>query len=1240
MADEGYDLNPMQANLGLSGRGSFNPVGMPTPPVALPVVLHPGEVSRNVVQQSQSQAIQTIQSANMMRPTPPGYAPGAPQPMNAMGAWSSAYANNMAQINSQLIGSPFYAQAMAGISGGMQFNGSMMPSPVQFTDPSMGLYRPFPQPPTSMIPPVPPLPLIRHPMVPTPPAPRFQTPFEYVYNYQQTRADQFTAAANAAPGVMARGATDWAGSYIGTGIGAAAGAALGGPVGARIGSTVGALGGLLLTDRMGFGPAASHMVDNLNPMRAMTMRGAQMQGMSTDWVVGGPHLSPMGMGWNRTASVHAGRLIEDMGYSNSFREETGRAYSVQDLTRITRTAGRAGLLDFAQTPEAMRDEVRKIAKQLRVFMQVANEPDVVEALKQMGQMRSMGLTIPETHNATVNTRMFARMAGTTARGVTETGGLPGAMMFQQAGLTAGLGLQVGQGMYGLARQAVASGAYSVSDIARFGGVQGIAQRNTESALAILQIPMVSAALSTMGKDGFGVHAGNLQKVLSGEVGINDMARMGVENTHDAVMRNGTGALAMFQLQQPEMQDSIGRALGPMGLKMLQMRSVLDAKKMFGFGNSPGDLAQGALAAFGGDSSQAYQFLKEADSPGFFSNIRRQVEVQRRELRGLAKDEYERQQGGWMSRLSRQHGAMYSTAHAFDKLFTNARTGLERTGTFFSEFGEDLMQPSDQSLWRTPDELIASSDKERRALRSNITRDLSEYRKYVGSSGIRADTQRQGSPLFEIGGRGYLHGSANFQNNWMGGTALQDYRMYQGGMASQFGGGILEKSLRLFVGGTGFVDGATTDAAGRDYQKTAFGMTAALHQTETERVSTFKSIEKDFGSKNRAAEIVTGAGRLLAIQANALGEGRGVLGLGHSGKLNSQNFHTAIDEMKRRGQITTAEATKAHTDVDQQGTLFQGMVQEARAMSNFKGKDSLTGLAGQGIGLDAHRQTIEEARTVLARQNEGFLGADDKNSREVSRILRTASEGDSRSVTLASLQAAADAAPSGDHTALDRLKEYREHLHKTLGSEEEFQRIESRASTIGAAVGDNRRYLASAGDLLAGTANITQMEGTTEGYLTKARGALSAEAVQKGSDELFKDWSSVAAAYKTSKGAIGALDELKGLDIAQKLGGDLDKGVRGILNKYETATTQADRDAAAEELDTLMFNRGDTGVGAVAHGGVIAGNENRQSAAASNLDSIQKELSVNFPKAVSAFAEGARLLDDAATRLGQITIDHR
>lgn len=1184
MPDEVPDYNPMQLRLGLSPSSSgHSPVAVPTPPQGAFSILHPGQAAQNLVQQTQTAALNTMQSSSAVRAAAGGsFSPfglGPTPPLSgAYSTFAQQYQANAAAIQAGYQ-QPFYAQAMAsmgGYGGAPGFIPGMLPSPTQMTMPGMGIFRPFPQGMPGSIPPVPQLPLLRGPLTPNLSFPRFQAPYEYAYALNQQRLDQFSAGFVAAPGVAGRLGADVLGSHLGGGLGALLGALVGGARGAGIGAGVGSLGGMFLAEGSGLGRLAQGGVDAVNPFTMPYRRAGQIQGATTGFAVGGGDLSRVGLGLSRTASMHLGNLLTDMGQDFDFRRDTGGVFANSDLFRITQTAGQNGLLDVAQSPEAIRDSVRSLAKSLRVFMQVAHEPDVREAMKQLGQARVMGLSVPESTQMMTNARMFARMAGTTFAGLTDAGGLPGSLTFQQGGLTAGLGLQVGQGMLGLARQAVNAGAFSPQMFAMLGGTQGIAQRDTEHALALLRMPMLAAAMSSTSTAGtFGLNATNVGGLARGKFSISDMASMATNNLQAAVAKHGVGALGTFMMQQGELQDQLGRALGPVGMKTMGIRTVLDFMNNLGL-SGQGGFSTAALALTGGDTNMARQLRDQASSPEFFNGLRRQLEVQRMELRAEADQRRSEMREGVLHRGARALGL------AGDSNVGQAVTAsIEGLTDSLSNAGE-FMGSGDRMLLRTNRGLLASSSSEaanvlrfadrRRAARLGRGPDLFDYDLTYAASRATGATAI-GATLSAFAGPDSAAASA---------TVLGDKARI---------GRVLEHGL---VASDGEIDAAANRLTGRGISRS---LVAAVTRGLTDRAE----------------------GGTTLLGRNNLGEG---------------DVKAAIQSAVRRGVISQDEANRAMSDPGVIQDLTFTAVSAARAASGNAASDRFAGSSGDELGAGRHKGAVvgaQDAQDALLEHAfggtssilSGLLHGDatvsgkNRNRRKLlSRVLSQTDDDAGDVSTLALLLSSSDSKARDLAEVLQRSMDPKR-VNRAAGMAEEIRKLGLRdtAGEMGAQLAARN---GSSG--FSATADLRDIRGRFAD--TKLAVGMS-DAVNKifGGGHFDRELN----AFSDGSSDLGSLFRQAALnpDVVS------DPTARRLIAKYNNPrTTSAERTEIERQFGDLVDSRaGDTGVTNVGGGNVASGEAKQIDSVGADVTDAQLAAKKVFPDAVEDFKRAVAHFED-------------
>lgn len=586
------NYNSMQANLGLiPGAG---------PQVQ---VKSPAQAAAELSQQASMQ----LQAAQSMLPVT--------RSSSAAFTFGQQYAQQYQAAQAQSSYGPYAANMLGSFT-----QPGALPSPMMMTPAHTGVYRP-PMPYGSgaggtPMSPMPVMPMFQTPLTPQLPVPSFRTPWEQEIQQRELRADQVYSMAAQTPRFLGQGA--------GYGMGAMAGAAAGGRFGA-VGAGVGAVLGGILSHYSGFGQGMGAM--GMAPMRpgieAHSM-GLSAQRMSQDWVVGGPDRHPLGRGLSRDASMALGQGIQSMASSQSFKAETGGMFNRHDLMQIMQGSGKAGLMDFDQGVDKIQEQLRNVSRTVKRFMELTNDPDVNSVIRRMGQMHTLGLSVPEIEGAASSMRAFSRAAGTTVGGIWQQG-LPGAMTYQSMGLSGGAGLQYGMYSAAAARQAVASGTFSHSQLAMFGGVQGVAQRNMQAQAAFMSMPMFGASVAQYGAGGWGMDPISLARMGSSGASPQGMVMGAVSNMNAAVQQGGIGALAMMPLQQKQIADQAARTMSPYEQTAARFTMAQNTGKFLGLSGA-GAFAAGARMLYGDDV--ASQMLVEASNPEYWRAQRRMIHEER------------------------------------------------------------------------------------------------------------------------------------------------------------------------------------------------------------------------------------------------------------------------------------------------------------------------------------------------------------------------------------------------------------------------------------------------------------------------------------------------------------------------------------------------------------------------------------------------------------------------------------
>lgn len=1210
MADSNNDFNAMQAQLGLVGTTSFSPQGIPTPPVQFPAVRSPGEMAQALVQQAQAQTVNTIQAATMTRGSA-GFGASVPGPI---AAFAQQYQANMSSIQGAQM-SPFNAQYMAQMTGAGSFNTGMLPSPITMTAPGMGIYRPLPSGPPITVPPVPHTPLFHTPFTAAPAAPQFATPYDYQFSLQQQHSDRAAAAAIKAPNVAAHLAADAMTAYYGSRLGSVVGASLGGAKGARFGEIAGGVAGLALSEFGGLAETAQGMANRINPMRRMYVGGAQLQSISTDFVVGGPDLAANGRGLSHQASVQLSRQMHDLASDSTFRRTTGNAYSANDLIAMTRVSGQNGLLDTSQSAEQIKNQVRDIAKTVSGFMQAANEPDFREAIKQMGQMRSMGLNLRESMEAIRDIKSAARASGTTVRGVMESGGLSGAMMFQQMGMSAGLGLRVGSGAYGMARQAVAGGAFTPQQLALFGGVQGVAQNIMEGQASMLRMPMMAAAMSGLGAGGTFTINGNAVKDLSdGKVGVMRMASMSADNLMRAVNKGGIGALAQFESDQSAIQDQVGKLLGPEGLMMMQMQQIMNTQKDLGLGKSPGDFLL-AARAMGLNKDQALQMQKMANSPEFFAGMRKQVDVRIEEARAAARQDKERSRQSFVEKIglanlkrSVSHG-IFDTAESLSVGIGNYTSDRE------AEDAGITMFRASRALQLTKEQQQAFSAGLATKAPGEVFGNIGSSLSAVGVGGTRGRFEMMRENARAAGGlEGLLVGTSLGGLNPISAT-VNTFGLVTGaeqtsGILAESddyagGGRLINRSLNMSAKERGAAESTVAAALGGGTatsatQAQATAIRRAISRKVAAKASAEKSLIGDDGAL-RESDIKKKA-REAMIENNMSPDAADAL-------LRSEAGKTLVEAGVNEARLYTNSTAVTHPLAMNEADKFrQGEAQDSAVAARGK---ALSGIFGDVSG----EEEIARANSALSAMG-----------------------GDSKAKLMAALIASSRSSGSAKYDSAKRMEELVDALKAGGMSDEEIKKMQDKALVaIDHADSDTRALISKAGSRAAWSGkSIKDLLGEYSDYEKVITDTAQLPMLQKGADQLLEGLSGTdreAFISEVTSSKDGLRNALKKLTKESTMSDIDNKGTKQFLDAYaETFSSSGpDRDKKLTNMEQSFVRKilSSGAGGESSKGSNYSAEENSYRDLKSKISATENDVSKNFPESVKTLKEGSEALLEAA-----------
>lgn len=676
-SDDPYSgYNAMQAHMGV----------MPMTPV-----MPPGAAAQMLVSQADQQRSYAVAAG-----LPSHWQSGAGA-MGAASMFGDQFRQRFEHIQSQQSFNPYVAHQMA--QGGTP---NYLPSPLMMTPPSTGVFSARPEGPRFMpLPPQPMMPMFQTPFTPQLPPPMFQSAADRMYRMQDMSQDRFFAHAIQAPRLFGAG--------LGMGASAFIGGAAGGPIGAGVGGALGYTSGFA-------GGVGNLMMRPFQPMMERHQMGAAIRDFSQEWVTTGHDRHRAGMGFSREASLRLAESIQELSKDRAFKRDTGGMFNQSDLVSITRESGRAGLLDESQDIEGVRKNIKNVSRTLKKYMQLTQDPDMVNVLRELGQMKQFGMTLEDMELAAGSMSRYSKAAGMSIAGIKQMG-LYGGTTFQQAGLTAGSGMTYGMHAAAAARQAVATGTFEPRELALLGGVQGLTQRNIQAQAAMFSMPLFGASVAGYGPGGFNLNQGNLQGLMGG--GAVGMVNQAVGNMNAAVGQGGIGALATFPLQQRRIQTMAAERLSSEQATAMRFQMAYQTGQQLGLSGS-GAFAAGARMHYGDEVAE--QMMYEAQNPQYFQEQRNSINERRqamiREQRAQAAEAAPTSMGISGGALYRGSG-LGILAEGYAGIGSAVSTGWSRAVGGFRSIGQSFQDVQAESEGRYVRRMRESATYTSAAQRQNV-----------------------------------------------------------------------------------------------------------------------------------------------------------------------------------------------------------------------------------------------------------------------------------------------------------------------------------------------------------------------------------------------------------------------------------------------------------------------------------------------------------------------------------------
>lgn len=282
---------------------------------------------------------------------------------------------------------------------------------------------------------------------------------------------------------------------------------------------------------------------------------------------------------------------------SSIKDMSLDTYGMNDLTDM---AARSGQLDDVQL-EQLESRMKKLSRQVKVMMRVANEPDFRAAMEMMGELKVAGVGTNIAGRVLQNIGGSSAIAGVSAQKMMNTVGAQGQYIYQSNNLTPYIGQTQAAQTYGAFSSAYRMGLIGDATMAKFGGREGITQLAVTGQVNAAQTPYNQIMLmnQTFGRGNAGSVVGNLSSF--GQMAASDpLAAAGAMGMYDSemtskqLMQKGPGAI-LDQIKQisaviPGMQNKNGQIdvekafllmTRQMGLPEMEAKAVLKELQVYG-----------------------------------------------------------------------------------------------------------------------------------------------------------------------------------------------------------------------------------------------------------------------------------------------------------------------------------------------------------------------------------------------------------------------------------------------------------------------------------------------------------------------------------------------------------------------------------------------------------------------------------------------------------------------------------
>jgi hypothetical protein len=372
---------------------------------------------------------------------------------------------------------------------------------------------------------------------------------------------------------------------------------------------------------------------------------------------------------------------------------TDMVFKEEDYRSILKQGGAQKLFDFSGNAEQYKQTMKTMVGNAGVMMSTLEAMDLESLMPKMKRLLDMGAKLTSQPQVAAHQKTYARTLGLSVDEAVETFGKAGAMIYSQMGMTPIAGELQNMASGSLVEIRKRLGLISPAELARQGGVSGMAQNMTQS---MGQMNMESKDYTTaylMNEEGTGYDQAKLAKLMSGKISQQEVLQLGGNRLKDP------GSYMRFAANKDEVWSKVMEDQGPQGMIMMQKSQTEQWMDTVGLERTRDNYMAGMKMRGVGDE-QARQWADIYTNPEAMKTLNDQYRQTQSEVNRQKYEKIEAERGITTRFHKWRRGATYemfgkpwdalaskwSEGQEHDELKAN---GVTTTGTYVSGINYDM-----------------------------------------------------------------------------------------------------------------------------------------------------------------------------------------------------------------------------------------------------------------------------------------------------------------------------------------------------------------------------------------------------------------------------------------------------------------------------------------------------------------------------------------------------------------------